>query len=197
MVLTDKRGNVLVEQTDSHGRTTIAPGYYCNARLDDGTLCEQRAGWQTDHPGEGRCYIHGGNTLKGIDHPNFKHGQRSRYASVLKAQLATHYAALETDDAFDIADELRLQRALLLDYMQAKEGTLKADERELLMQWSERISKTAERMTRMRNDTALTAAELKLIAARLADVVSRHIAEPDRQAAFLADLFASIGMGAA
>lgn len=197
MEVRDKRGNVLIEQRDSHGRVTYAPDYYCNAEKAPGVLCENRAGMGTDHPGEGRCSRHGGSALKGIDHPNFKHGQRSRYASVLKTQLAEHYAALEDDDAFDIAAELRLQRALLLDYMQAKDSSITAADRELLMQWSERISKTAERMTRMRNDTALTAAELKLIAARLADVVSRHITEPERQAAFLADLFASIGMGAA
>lgn len=170
---------------------------YCNGRRDDGTLCQQRAGWGTDHPGEGRCKLHGGSSLRGVDHPNYKHGQRisKRYETALKSTLAASYDSLEDDDAFDIADELRLQRALLLDYMQAKDSAITAADRELLMQWSERISKTAERMTRMRNDTALTAAEIKLIAARLADVVSRHIAEPEKQAAFLADLFGSIGMG--
>jgi hypothetical protein len=175
---------------------TEGPRATCGAHTDNGP-CRNVQGFKTPHLGEGRCYLHGGLTPRGVDSPHFKHGRRTRYEKALKAQLADAYAQLEDDDAFDIADELRLQRALLLDYMNAKDGALKESDRELLMQWSERISKTAERMTRMRNDTALTAAELKLIAARLADVVSRHISEPERQAAFLADLFASIGVGGA
>jgi hypothetical protein len=181
----------VIESTLVH--KPVPPDEHCNARKDDGTLCEQRAGWGTTHPGEGRCKLHGGSSLRGPDHPNYKHGRRTRYDKALKAQLADAYAQLEDDDAFDIADELRLQRALLLEFINGKDNVTASD-RQQLMAWSETISKTAERMTRMRNDTALTAAELKLIAARLADVVSRHIAEPDRQAAFLADLFASIGM---
>jgi hypothetical protein len=33
----------------------------CGAIKADGTLCNRKAGWSTDHPGEGPCKIHGGN----------------------------------------------------------------------------------------------------------------------------------------
>jgi len=39
-------------------------GKFCNARLtrSDGIYCENPAGADTDHPGKGRCRIHGGYT---------------------------------------------------------------------------------------------------------------------------------------
>jgi len=164
----------------------------CGAHTQNGP-CRNVAGFRTPHYGQGRCYLHGGMTPRGPDSPHFRHGRRSRYAIALRESLRDKLDTLAEHDPFDVIDELQLQRALLLDFVDGKDGLTAAD-RELLMRWAEQISKTAERMTRMRNETAMTAAELKLIAARLADVVARHIADPEQQAAFLADLFASIGV---
>lgn len=33
----------------------------CGAKTRAGSPCQQRAGWGTDHVGEGRCKLHGGN----------------------------------------------------------------------------------------------------------------------------------------
>lgn len=35
---------------------------YCGARKRDGSVCRQRAGYGTEHPGIGKCRYHGGNT---------------------------------------------------------------------------------------------------------------------------------------
>ncbi|MEA3401317.1 MAG: HGGxSTG domain-containing protein [Armatimonadota bacterium] len=51
----------------------------CGAKTRRGTPCKQPAGWGTDHPGEGRCKLHGGASPRGRDHPSFKHGRWSRY----------------------------------------------------------------------------------------------------------------------
>lgn len=61
------------------------PGDYCNARKsDDGTFegyCGQQAGHRTEHQGEGRCWLHGGNSPRGEESPQFKHGLFSDYLS--------------------------------------------------------------------------------------------------------------------
>jgi len=54
----------------------------CGAKTRAGTRCELRAGWGTDHVGEGRCKLHGGKTPRGADSPHFRHGQRSAYFDV-------------------------------------------------------------------------------------------------------------------
>jgi len=51
----------------------------CGGKTRSGTPCQQPAGWGTDHPGEGRCKLHGGCTLRGPEHPSFKHGEQSKY----------------------------------------------------------------------------------------------------------------------
>lgn len=42
-----------------------------------GGLCKHPKGWGTDHVGTGRCKMHGGSSLKGRNHPGYKHGRRS------------------------------------------------------------------------------------------------------------------------
>lgn len=51
----------------------------CGARTRSGEPCRQAAGWGTDHPGVGRCKLHGGATPRGVDSPHFRHGLRCRY----------------------------------------------------------------------------------------------------------------------
>lgn len=48
----------------------------CDATTRDGGECKRRAGWGTDHVGEGRCKQHGGNggAPSGEDHGQYEHG---------------------------------------------------------------------------------------------------------------------------
>ena len=60
----------------------LEPGYYCRARRVDrdadpvafAGYCMQRAGYRTEHVGEGRCWLHGGKSPRGRDSPHFEHG---------------------------------------------------------------------------------------------------------------------------
>lgn len=60
----------------------LEPGYYCRARRVDrdaeplafAGYCMQRAGYKTEHVGEGRCHLHGGASPRGRDSPHFEHG---------------------------------------------------------------------------------------------------------------------------
>lgn len=51
----------------------------CGARNRAGNPCRQPAGWGTDHVGSGRCKLHGGASLRGIEHPNFVDGAHSKH----------------------------------------------------------------------------------------------------------------------
>ncbi len=53
------------------GRTPPPTDDTCGARNRAGNPCRRPAGWGTDHPGAGRCKLHGGNTPNGR-----KQGQR-------------------------------------------------------------------------------------------------------------------------
>jgi hypothetical protein len=67
----------------------ISPGEDCNGKRwekrGEETIfvgyCDNRSGKGTDHLGEGRCKHHAGSSLKGEEHPNFKHGLFSDFLS--------------------------------------------------------------------------------------------------------------------
>lgn len=46
----------------------------CDATTRTGEPCKRRAGWGTDHVGEGRCKQHGGASPSGKDHGQYEHG---------------------------------------------------------------------------------------------------------------------------
>jgi hypothetical protein len=128
----------------------------------------------------------------GVDHPQFKHGGRSKYQAVVRQQLREKIDRLDGTDVLDLEEEALLLRAVLMDLLERDKATDSDTQRIVML--IDQITRTAERMTRMRNDTAITAAEVKLISARLADVVTRYITDPNEQARFMAEVF-SIGIG--
>jgi hypothetical protein len=74
-------------------------------------LCTLAAGWATNHPGQGRCKLHGGATLRGVESPQFKHG---RYSKVLRQQIKDKLAEQEPDPAaLDLVPELEVERVMV------------------------------------------------------------------------------------
>lgn len=74
-----------------------------------GKPCQNPAGFKTDHPGEGRCHIHGGKS-------QVKSG---RYSSIKRKRIAELLKEFRTDpDPLDVTEELHLLRALVLDYVE-------------------------------------------------------------------------------
>lgn len=159
----------------------------CGAKTRSGTPCKSPA------MANGRCRMHGGLQPKGADSPNFKHGRYSKY---LNQSLQDKLATVDDENPLDLLPELQVQRALLADYLNRfSEGMrLGAPDIQFLFGWSGEIGRTVERIVKMRNDTALTAAEVALIAMRIPEVVTKYIDDPDTQRRFIADLFAAIGV---
>lgn len=65
-------------------------GTICGAKTREGTPCKQRAGWGTDHVGEGRCKLHGGKST-GAPKQNKnaeKHGLFTKYLPEETKELA-------------------------------------------------------------------------------------------------------------
>lgn len=81
----------------------LEPGYHCNAKsfehIDDGPnrltgYCSMRAGWGTDHVGEGRCRLHGG-AIEGAGPPT---GNQHGATHSLNADPNRYYHDLEPDE---------------------------------------------------------------------------------------------------
>lgn len=141
----------------------------------------------------GKCALHGGKSLSGVDSPAFKHG---RYSKHLPTQIKAKIDAFEDADPLDLLPELQIQRALLSEYIARFEGGIAVQQSDVyaLVSWASDIGKMVERIVKMKNETALTAAEVALIAARIPDVVMRYIDDPDQQRRFVVDLFGAVGV---
>lgn len=83
----------------------------CGAKTRAGTPCQQPAGWGTEHPGEGRCKLHGGASLRGHLHPRFKHGIHAQYRYVVYSARARGVVGL--NDAKVLFDEDGICRGLV------------------------------------------------------------------------------------
>lgn len=81
----------------------------CGGKKRGGGFCTRPAGWGTDHVGQGRCKLHAGSTP-------IKHG---RYSTVKRPRIRELLDAFDNDpDPLDIAPEIKLLRALILDYIE-------------------------------------------------------------------------------
>lgn len=165
----------------------------CNAHRRNGELCRNTAGFRTPHPGEGRCYLHGGCSPRGVDHPSFKHGQHSAYLPLVNERVADKLELLADYDAFDLIPEAQLLRALLLNTLEAKGDTLTPADIAQVSDMVERVSRVVEKATRIRNDTAITAAELAVVAMRLAAAAEKYVPQDVRDD-FMAEAFSALGV---
>ena len=123
---------------------------HCNARKRQGEgLCAQRAGWGTDHPGEGRCKLHGGcNPIK--------HGYYSTVTHQPIRELLDKHAETEKAVALDMRGELALARAVL-EAMLAKVGDgllLTGAMADLLMRMVSEVTRIIKRIEDIRTSRA-------------------------------------------
>ncbi len=87
------------------------PGNKCNARLPTGRYCKMAAGTKTDHPGEGRCFLHGGCAGRPIEH--------GLYSKKLTKTMAEDYEAIVTDPGFrDLHTELAATKTVFAGVLQ-------------------------------------------------------------------------------
>lgn len=93
--------------------------WFCNSpkRGGDRSPCSQRAGWGTDHVGEGRCKLHGGRNPRGTKSHHFKHGRYSKY---MKPTMAQFMEKLRDEiDLESVDEEILTATALLMWHMQS------------------------------------------------------------------------------
>jgi hypothetical protein len=154
-----------------------------------GKPCELIAGWGTDHVGSGKCRKHGGGPNMGRP---IEHG---RYSVKHAQSLQDKVEAFRHDpEPGNLLDELALNRALLQDMLDKMlDGPVTADARRHIFDMTESIGKTVERIAKIRNQTALTAAEVAYVTARFSDLMVQYIDDPAKRAAFLDELERSVG----
>jgi len=87
----------------------------CNARTPTG-YCKNKAGFNTTHPGEGRCYLHGGlSPTTGQDNDALK---EAIYSKFLPTTLAIELTEVKQDPTFTtLFEELALLKIVLQGFL--------------------------------------------------------------------------------
>lgn len=155
----------------------------CGAKTRSGQPCQK-----PPVKGAKRCRLHGGATPRGADSPHFKTGLYSRYAPAVVRDKLAHFLDA---DPFDLTNELALTRALLAEFLARYEhASLDAAGIYLMSDLLGTVRKTVDTIARIKNDTALTAAELTYVAVRLAGLLDKYIADETQREACKQELFA-------
>lgn len=135
-----------------------------------------------------RCRLHGGATPSGPESTHYKHG---RYALVFRGKLAEKFAHASADEEpLDLLPELAVQRSLLAQYVEVVSGkrTVRAGDVKNVSALAEDVVRTAATIAKVRNDTALTIAEVRFIQAGMMRLLEKYVTDPDRQRNFIEEL---------
>ena len=152
-----------------------SPVARCGARTRSGGTCRRIA------MPNGRCDMHGGKSLRGIAHPQFRTGQRSRYAlsGALEERYTRHLADL---DYIALRDEIALATVAIED-LAAKEERTEGEETKLwgLVDLRRRLADTEAKRVKLAQET-LTGEQIRAFAAAVLEAVRRHVPERERLA---------------
>ena len=116
-------------------KTNQISGPFCDARLRSLGFKDQRcrnpAGARTDHHGQGRCYLHGGRSVK----------KSGRYSTIDHERFREKLGQLEAieQDVMDLVPEVQLLRTLVIDYVERYE-----DYHAALLAWHADSTKTSK-----------------------------------------------------
>ena len=154
----------------------------CGAKTRSGGKCQRPA------LKNGRCKLHGGKTPRGAESPHFKDG---RYSLYFQKDLAEKFHVnTQEKDPLNLVPELNVMRTLLSRLIEEVSRAKKIRNNQLgaLAMLSDNIRKTVATIVRARNDTALTAAEVKYILMRLTQLLEKYVPDPDSRRAIIFDL---------
>lgn len=134
--------------------------------------------------------MHGGNSPG----PPIIHG---RYSIAHRQSLQTKMQQFLADpNPGDLLGELALMRSLLQDFLDRYEDPVPmgTDAHQHIINLVETIGRLVDRAARIRNATALTNAEVAYLIAVMQSAVTKYIDDPDKRAAFVAELRSAIGL---
>jgi hypothetical protein len=173
-------------------KTNQLTGPFCDARLrSEGyrdKRCRNPAGARTDHHGQGRCYLHGGRSVK----------KSGRYSTIDHERFREKLGQLEAieADVMDLVPEVQLLRTLVIDYVERYESfhsallawhadSTKTSKPRKILDISdagnliEKIGRTVHRIHQIHSSGSITLDTFKRVVEAMGIVVATHIDDQD------------------
>jgi len=142
-----------------------APHAKCGAHARrTGKPCKQPAGARTDHPGEGKCFLHGGATP-------IRHGI---YSEIKRKSLRQQLERIEKDGAgLDLTREVNLLRALIADQLAQKLAT----DPGVIAMLADKVGATADRIQKHQQAKSVSLATLNRVMEQMGVEVAAAVQE--------------------
>src|SRR5690554_4493567 len=91
----------------------------CGAKTRKGTPCLRPAGWGTDHPGEGKCKLHGGKSTGPRDKTKLKENKNAEkhgfFSKYLPEETMDIIQEIKEKDPLDILwENIQIQYAAII-----------------------------------------------------------------------------------
>lgn len=128
--------------------------------------CKQKAGWGTDHSGEGRCKLHGG--ANPTRHGLYSATKRERLGDLIEQ-------AADRDEPLDLLEELAVVRALLADYLASRDEPDPGDVTKIASE----ISKIVKRIEDIRSQDAISLPDLERLMFEMGRVVRAEVEDEE------------------
>lgn len=157
-------------QTQAHPTQPAKPDHFCNAETRDGSPCRNRAGYKTDHPGEGRCHLHGGSTPV----------QHGLYSKLSRYDLGDRIQELREDPQLtDLREQIAVQSAMIERYLKeiADQETVDADTLKAVNRAVDLLSRNVHRMQKIEDDGALDPQQVDVFLTQIVQVVRDEAGE--------------------
>jgi len=142
----------------------------CGSKTKSGGFCKNPAGFKTNHPGEGRCHLHGGNSA-------IKHGRYSKLSNPLGIKIQEH---MQDTDPLDMTAELSSLKAMLEIWMDKNgEESMVAQAMSGAIPLIDGIRKTVDTIHKMQTRELLTSREMEMSILELTRIIAEEVKDSD------------------
>jgi len=155
---------------------------FCGAPLRDGRFCTRFRSLRADGSRRSGCAHHAKVSIQQSENQTMM----GNYSYVLREEVSAKFNALRAKaDLLDLTDELALFKALITQGIEhlSKEEDFSLGEAEWIFDKLERVSTLVATIVKIRNDTALTVAEIHFIQVQLASILKRYVPAEQLRAA--------------
>lgn len=157
----------------------------CGARRrSDGAPCQRRPDPSSI---SGKCYLHGGASLKGFESPQFKRGHMSKYVDKDKiVKKIENYR--KSDDVRNLRDELAILRGILHSYIDHRDNLLDDERIETLIKLIDKIEKLVSSLKVIEEGHTFTIKNVNNIILQLVKIIQMRVTDENTRSSIAKDI---------